>query len=852
MNKQIWIIATLPLAVAAENLTLTENTTIDVAEGQTTTYERLASDGAFTLTKTGTGKLVFNTIDAPQATLALQGGTVEVALGTTPAALANATIYLDASDETTMTLGTNEKGETIVTKWADMNGSTVHARQSLQVNTNVKACSPILVASPVAGRKVIDLGELAGDPKGCHPTLANTYGASFVLWANDDTPYLTAQRDFIAVARDKPELKTAIEDYGLTYNAVSSRGAPIFGNNTMPVTFYRNNRTEPNTNSGILNWGATFDGKVLVDRAEVANSTPMPDGFHLFEFAMNSDTGVGYLGRDRTVMWGAMQLAAAAIFKEQLSAADRQSVSDYLMSKYVRLPLAKVVLSAGTTLSFPSTAGICANEVEVLGAAAVTGIGSLAAAKYTGPGTLQMDNFTGDFNNAAFGAQVRLANNSKLYAEAQCELKDITATGTLEKTGRGKLIVRANDTTNLTALNVKEGTLCVTPMSALGGVFAHWDASDATTITTDGDNITRWNSKVGTVYATSTLPNHSTLYGRYAAQKLNGHNVVDFGAYYISGAQVDWAGDLYWNTECSNIAEVFTVAADTPDLAKRFENYTSLEGTRVPRSSPFVGHYTAAMGLRGNRTFDANGNTLTFSPIFAGNVGFHTTSVIELDGTSITYSTPFPAGYHVLSYQTKSAGVKGNAFTYERSSYGGRLQAELLVLSNEVSVAERAAITTGLRTKWLAPSEGTEYAYPVVNIEPGATLECGYNLLKVTSELTNKGSLRAAYVKVGDGATAQLGNYAGGVGVEGCAEVTSATTLETLDLAEGASIKYDLTGVEISVGAPLLVVSARNVTGTPQVTLTGSHARSYVPRASITSDGLVCTLSRSATLINIR
>ena len=89
---------------ASVPLSLDSDMTVDVPSGDTVMYSTL-SGGAYTLTKTGGGTLVFETISNAAAKVVVSAGALDVrtAVPPKPAALANAWLHLDATDLSTMT-----------------------------------------------------------------------------------------------------------------------------------------------------------------------------------------------------------------------------------------------------------------------------------------------------------------------------------------------------------------------------------------------------------------------------------------------------------------------------------------------------------------------------------------------------------------------------------------------------------------------------------------------------------------------------------------------------------------------------------------------------------------------------
>ena len=110
---------------ASTPLSLDSDMTVDVPDGTTVTYATL-DGGAYTLTKTGGGTLVFETISNAAAKVVVSAGALDVrtAVPPKPAALANAWLHLDATDLSTMTHA-ESNGVMYVTQWRDVNGGDI-------------------------------------------------------------------------------------------------------------------------------------------------------------------------------------------------------------------------------------------------------------------------------------------------------------------------------------------------------------------------------------------------------------------------------------------------------------------------------------------------------------------------------------------------------------------------------------------------------------------------------------------------------------------------------------------------------------------------------------------------------
>ena len=299
----------------------------------------------------------------------------------------------------------------------------------------------------------------------------------------------------------------------------------------------------------------------------------------------------------------------------------------------------------------------------------------------------------------------------------------VNGSGTLVKEGGGAFTVYGLPD-EITALEVRDGSLAVLQGMLPSSAWFHVDASRADTLTTVGENgvnyVTRWNdAEGGTVYATAgTRPFVNTT-------AIPGHAVIDFGSFHYPTEGVQgYGGYMDWSATDTAIREVFMVVSDTDDIANLPERLAGnfLLGDSVA--------YDFHRGL--NRSL-----FIAFTAEAIRN-GF-----IEIDGAACGSEAPLPAGFHLVHLRT-TGNVRANAFARNRGlSWGGLRIAEAIVYNRELTDEEVRSALLYLTGKWLKTGDPSAHTFEALRVAANATLDVAGIKVKA-GDVTCLGTIRAA------------------------------------------------------------------------------------------------------------
>ena len=297
--------------------------------------------------------------------------------------------------------------------------------------------------------------------------------------------------------------------------------------------------------------GPSRTGWTFLDGAYVEDpgNTKMPRGMHLI--SVKSGRNNGYLGG----FWGNQKyqsrqggdyLYETVVFTNELTAAERADVTQYLLQKWGLQPDAgltkgSVEVASGTTVEIASDSG------DVLPKIAVSGGGTMAK---TGSGALETVTFT-DFTGA-----VRVDGGSLLVPDAEMVGVALTAGSTVQTatSGRKGLVVSSGSAATGVARVTGPGAVCVTELDGTvstlavdGGTLAlaaPFKPSVNTLVAGDEAVITNGTCEAYTGSMWTTLNALDPQYGWFiTGDPANGGNIWAWQSQYPFGLQPYMASD---------------------------------------------------------------------------------------------------------------------------------------------------------------------------------------------------------------------------------------------------------------------------------------------------------------------
>jgi len=741
---------------ASSPLSLESDTTIDVPIGNTVTYSTL-SGGAYTLTKTGGGTLVFETVSNASAKVVVSAGTLDVrtVVPAKPAILSSAYLHLDATDLSTMTY-TESDGVTYVSQWRDVNDGDI------VLNSGDDNHKPFITQSFRNGRNVMDLGAIR------HKDMASGlgYGAFFKFSSTCST-----MREAFLVVADTEDAKRSFVDYGKPYPVAPAKCAPLLGtyrlgNDVAPFIRGSIESFAGLTNSALI-YATTTLGYTqynwTLNGTDVANATTkiLPDGLNVVEIrAKDANPGVSFdsLGSERNYYFGGLRYGEVAIFDEPLSAENREAVRAYLYARWLPTELAGVELGEGATLTLANDVTLRVGKFKATGTASVTGGGSLKIVDVdrTGEGRLTFAQSSQTIRPDASGLlpDMSFPSGGSINAVGvSARAGHLSVTGTLTKTGDGSLAVM--DIDDGAAISVEKGTLTIDPQIAADASWMHLDASvtNSTSMTLGNESgtnvVTEWKDpRDKYIYAYQRTSGRNPWLIPNVA---NGHPVLDFGGMNLKDMPIPNARGAYmhWATGSKTLRDVFTVASDTEDLDWNYDNLVTADATHGKRGAPFVGNTgkTYANTTDGNEHPEflrsARSSVSQRPGILFWNVAIYSTASVMVDGTDVARDSEYPKGFHVVNIRT-GKDAYGNSFAIDRSYlYGGTRIGEFVAFTNEVPDRARRALNLGLMSKWLGGDKAFVHACGAVSVAQGATLALPYQTLAPTGLATIGGAISA-------------------------------------------------------------------------------------------------------------
>ena len=841
---------------ASSPLSLDSDTTIDVPGGDTVTYSTL-SGGAYTLTKTGGGTLVFETVSNASAKVVISAGTLDVrtAVPAKPAILSSALLHLDATDLSTMTY-TESDGVTYVSQWRNANGGDIVLKS---VDNNHK---PFITTSFRNGRSVMDLGAIRHS--GMSAGLG--YGAFFRIYKSNSASSCSTMKEAFIVVGDTEDAKRSFVDYGKPYaESIPAKSTPILGTYGLGSTTAPFLRGSIESSDGLSNSALIYATTTLgytkynwtLNGEDVANATTkiLPDGLNVVEIrAKVENPGVSFdsLGSERNYYFGGLRYGEVAIFNELLSAENREAVRAYLYARWLPTELAGVELGEGATLTLANDVTLRVGKFKASGSASVTGGGVLKIGDVdrTGAGCLTFAQSSQTIRPDASGLlpDMSFPSGGSINAVGvSARAGHVSVTGTFAKTGDGSLAVM--DIDDGAAISVEKGTLTIDPQIAADASWMHLDASitNSASMTLGNDSgtnvVTEWKDpRDKYIYAYQrTSGRNPWLISNVA----NGHPVLDFGGLKCGSIANARGAFMNWATGSKTLRDVFTVASDTEDLDWNYDNLSTVD-PHGKRGAPFVGNTGTVYGrittdgnehpefLRSTRS-----NVSQRPGILLSSVTIYSTASVMVDGESVAKNSAYPKGFHVVNIRT-GRDAYGNSFAIDRSNlYGGTRIGEFVAFTNEVPDRARRALNLGLMSKWLGGDKAFVHACGAVSVAQGATLALPYQTLAPTGLASIDGAISAGRLALSG--NAQFGENAsltGDLELANGASIILPSAAKTDDwtLSVGklvlkggtVTISFATGGAKPVKGTMMKLISSTSVEGTASINVEGYDARVVV------------------------
>lgn len=326
-----------------------------------------------------------------------------------------------------------------------------------------------------------------------------------------------------------------------------------------------------------------------------------------------------------------------------------------------------------------------------------------------------------------------------LVAERPTTVEYVSASGTFTKSGSADVELHGF-AESIGHLAVTEGKLSVTsaenPLDAMDDAFFHIDPSVATTLTKDGDSVTRIadvRAGVG-VYAANS--DKSTAKGPTLVQSPTNLDLLDFGtfAYNVASSSGDTCG-MIWSERRTDI---YTVCAVVEKKAADHDSF-------LLGDSAAEYHFHADNGY----LLHAGYATAAVRPSVTE------TTVWTLDGTVIDpETTAWPSGLHVITCTIQDrradgvalSGATAGAFAQDRADpcrIGGMRYGEVLIFTNTISQTQVRAIGAYLKEKWLGAEKDTSNGLHGLSVAARSRLSIAGDVTIADNALVSVGFARA-------------------------------------------------------------------------------------------------------------
>ena len=820
--------STLPLH-AYDPLVLDQDTVVDVPSGDTLEYSALAG-GAYKLTKTGGGTLVFDTISNSAARIVVSAGTLDVRtqVPAKPSVLSSAWLYLDATDISTMTCNEVD-GVNYITQWRDANGGSVTLagyrgekafNQTLPQN---QKHYPFLAPSFCNGRAVVDLGALIHigmTEEEKTEARAGSGGAYFSF-----STACSSMREAFLVVGDVEDAKRSFVDYEKPASYAAARCAPLLGGQNS-AHFIRGSieNLGGSRNASLMYSSSTLGASKCawtLNGADVADEVTeaLPDGLNLVEIRADADSGITFntLGSERNYYAGGLRYGEVVVFDKVLSAAEREEVRAYLSARWLPTDIAGLELGEGASLVIAGDTTLRIANFKASGAASVSGSGTLKLLDVdrtgTGTVTFSQDSQTIRPDVSGLVPDLSFPSGGSITTVGKGTSANggyLSVAGAFAKKGGGSLAM--SDMDNGVDVSVEEGTFAIDPLLAADSSWMHLDASitnsqSMTFEVLNGTNtVARWcdvrHGDSRSAANSNSEPRRPPPMFKPAFQ--NGLPVLDFGEYNIDFRVPNACGrSMTWSSACTTIRDVFTVASDTEDLDWNFDSITncgSASNAQFLRGAPFVGNHDTSHWhfLRSARAADGSNRP---GILLDSSATIYSTASVMVDGENVARNSAYPAGFHVLNIKT-SADACGDSFARDRAqTCGGTRIGEFIVFTNEVAPRVRSALNRGLMSKWLGGDKALVRELGNVSVSEGATLQMPYQTLAPTGDMNVAGSLEVGTLSLSGRVTfAPTASFAGNLELADAAAITFPTNVVESGAAAfaGGTLKLDGGVVQVS------------------------------------------------------
>jgi fibronectin-binding autotransporter adhesin len=461
-------------------------------------------------------------------------------------------------------------------------------------------------------------------------------------------------------------------------------------------------------------------------------------------------------------------------------------------------------------------------------------------------------------NTAAAPSTMTLGQSSGGPATFSGNIMDGTGQMALTKTGTGTQILSGANTYS-GATTISGGILRLAPTLPVGNATMWLDASNTSSVTVSGGNVTAWNDLTGNGHnATQAVTADQPIYTTNSL--VGGKNVVRFNA---TGQVLDFNQSFLNGSPYT----IFSIEAKANGGATSNNPYYYL-GTMTSNTNQGL-HF----GYRGDTDFTLAqyGNDIDYTSAPA----FTTQTFREWSGELNTAATGgghflYANGSQVASSTSTATltnpgqGVVGEGYSGTTSQYFGDL-GEIVIYTYALTSAQRALVDTYLQGKWLGTSTNFNVlpSNTPVTITGTGTLDLnGYSqtigsLSGVAGTSVTLGTVPTAALTTGSaGGTTFAGviSGSGGLTKQGAATTFILSGLNTytgptnvaagtLDLKSGSLATGNIT---ITSGATLTGDSAANP-GTIQFNIAGNTPDAFSNAGTLTISNLILALNVTGT-----
>ena len=794
-------------------LELPSSTNIVVEAGDTLRVEFMR--GGKNLYKSGEGRLEVAVIENQSLEVVVSNGTFASVMPTSldTSGDENVVFHLDANASGSISVEQTDSTN-FVTKVVDCEGRTGRELTPFEGRP-----MPIYAANGINGLPAIDLGSL-------HNRKGDGYGAALCF----DEGIANAW-EVLYVFEDDPNAKYREKSIGpCFYGSAGDGGTLVRGyveagtNAPLHYTASIPGRTQDGNYIDGERWGTT---KALYYTKTV------PDGPHVLRNKIAQPTsnaydeilGLGYFWNVKhpsLCSLGGLKIGEVIFLS---TTTEYDTISDtaklyqtYLMRKWLdAATVGKVTLLGDSHLDVSGAPFKCQVQWSSQ-TAVITGVGNLLAKGYYEAGNPPFS-VEGEYSVSERQTVVpglEFGGNAEMSVAFTATVARVDGQGTFVKKGTGHLLLGAHDA-RLTALDVREGSMKVSPLEA-SGAYLHVDASATDTMTLNIQNgtnfVTKWvdvNNGVNFLQKTTTkyqFANRSVGVPYISEKSLNGLPLMDFGVYtselYKDGNGGAFVPNVSLSREGANapaIHNMFVVWGDYDEIA----DLPLHDGEEI--RGPGI---LAAGNGWGYRGYGGGGNTC---PILGSspNGTYHSNngSSIKIDGVSFDFSDRPSKGMHVLDQKIGALGaelnyvggckwqnayVGGGGSGVHPGVWGGVRMGEILIYRNILPEYFRERIAAALGTKWFNRVNSLSYAS--IAVAEGSSLEFPDTCV-VADSVSMGGSLkveelRSANISVTDSATV-AGDVViadGGMVSFACGKVDEVPSLSTASFNAEGSVSF--------------------------------------------------------------